>query len=228
MLRHGLENLREQVVEHVRAEIISGRSGPGTMYSAPSLAMSLGLSTTPAREALLELARGGLIKPVRNRGFRVMEPTLSELRNLFDLRELLEVHLVRSIARAPGRRLACLYPLADEIARTVEREDVRAYLETDRRFHRALAAEAGNVLLAETMLGLRDRMRLHGIASRAGHDRQEQSVTEHYKLLDLAQAGEEEAVASLMRLHIRSWEAIFVEAIKRTAPEGRGDSSLYR
>jgi DNA-binding GntR family transcriptional regulator len=41
-------------------------------------------------------------------------------------------------------------------------------------------------------------------SSRAGYQRQKESVTEHYKLLDLAEAGEEEALADLMRLHIRS------------------------
>jgi len=214
------QNLREQVVERVRTEIISGQSGPGSMYSVPSLAANLGLSTTPVREALLELARSGLIEPVRNRGFRVMEPALTELHNLFDLREVLEVHLARTIARAPGRRLTDLYSLADEIARAVEREDVRAYLETDRRLHHAFTAQAGNALLTETVMALRDRMRLYGIASRAGHKRQQESVTEHYQLLDLAQAGAEDAIADLMRRHIRSWEPIFVEAMKRTARDG--------
>jgi DNA-binding GntR family transcriptional regulator len=214
------QNLREQVVERVRTEIISGQSGPGNMYSVPSLAASLGLSTTPVREALLELARSGLIEPVRNRGFRVMEPTLTELHDLFDLREVLEVYLARAIARAPGRRLAGLYPLADEIARAVEREDVRAYLETDRRFHHAFTAQAGNALLTETVMALRGRMRLYGISSRAGYERQKESVTEHYKLLDLAEAGEEEALADLARLHIRSWEPIFADAMNRTTRKG--------
>ncbi|WP_205128308.1 GntR family transcriptional regulator, partial [Escherichia coli] len=60
--------MREQVLQRVRAEIISGQSLPGTMYSVPSLAASLGVSSTPVREALLELSRGGLVEPMRNRG----------------------------------------------------------------------------------------------------------------------------------------------------------------
>ncbi len=46
-------SLREQIVQRVRTEIIAGRSLPGTMYSVPSLAANLGVSTTPVREALL-------------------------------------------------------------------------------------------------------------------------------------------------------------------------------
>src|SRR4051794_18879717 len=85
-------NLREQVLQQVRSEIISGESPPGAMYSVPSLASALGVSTTPVREALLELARNGLIMPMRNRGFKVVAPTLAQLRNLFDMRELLELN----------------------------------------------------------------------------------------------------------------------------------------
>src|ERR1700690_3769887 len=99
------QNLREQVLQHVRAEIISGQSVPGMMYSVPTLAEELGVSTTPVREALLELARNGLIEPVRNRGFRVVEPTLEDLHELFEVRELLEVRAAEILALRPQKKL---------------------------------------------------------------------------------------------------------------------------
>ena len=61
-------SLRDKVVQRVRSDIVSGRSAPGTMYSVPTLADQLGVSTTPVREALLELSRGGLITPLRSAG----------------------------------------------------------------------------------------------------------------------------------------------------------------
>jgi DNA-binding FadR family transcriptional regulator len=65
------QNLREQVLQQVRAEIISGQSMPGSMYSVPTLAASLGVSTTPVREALLELTRSGLFwSSMRRRSLR--------------------------------------------------------------------------------------------------------------------------------------------------------------
>jgi DNA-binding GntR family transcriptional regulator len=130
------QNLREQVLQQVRAEIISGQSTPGSMYSVPTLAASLGVSSTPVREALLELARSGLIEPVRNRGFRVVEPSLTELRNLFDLREILELHAAAIVARKSKKNLKGLSRLADDIARAVRTEDIHLYLEADRCFHR--------------------------------------------------------------------------------------------
>jgi DNA-binding GntR family transcriptional regulator len=211
------QNLREQVLQQVRAEIISGQSMPGSMYSVPTLAASLGVSTTPVREALLELARSGLIEPVRNRGFKVVEPTLIELRNLFDLREILELHAAAIVARKPKKNLKGLSRLADDIARAVRTEDVQLYLEADRCFHRLLTAEADNARLTEMVMGLRDQMRLYGIKSRAGLARQNESIPEHYEIIELAMAGKEAALADLLRRHIRAWEPVFVEALSRVA-----------
>lgn len=211
------QNLREQVLQQVRTEIISGQTMPGAMYSVPTLAASLGVSTTPVREALLELARIGLIEPMRNRGFKVVEPTLTELRNLFDLREVLELYAAAIVARKPKKNLKGLSRFADDIARAVKTEDVRLYLEADRSFHQLLTAAADNARLTEMVMGLRDQMRLYGIKSRAGLARQNESTAEHYQIIELAMAGKEKNLTNLLRRHIRSWEPIFIEALTQVA-----------
>jgi DNA-binding GntR family transcriptional regulator len=210
------QNLRELVVQHVRAEIISGQSAAGTMYSVPTLAEDLGVSTTPVREALLELARAGLIEPVRNRGFRVLESSLKELEELFEVRELLEVRAAELLARGLPKKLDGLDRLADDVKDAVKADDIRGYLEADRRFHHAFIAAAGNALLTEMAMAARDKMRLYGISSRAGLERQVASVAEHYKLIELAASGEVELIKALIKEHIRTWESVFVEALQRS------------
>jgi DNA-binding GntR family transcriptional regulator len=215
------QNLRQQVVQRVRSEIISGESGPGTMFSVPSLASNLGVSTTPVREALLELSRAGLLEPLRNRGFRVLEPSLRELEELFDMRDVLEIHAARLLADRPGVDLSALRACADAIAKAVETEDVQGYLESDRAFHFALVGAAGSALLTETVMSLRDRMRLYGISSRAGHERQVASVPEHYQLIELAEKGAREDLIELLRHHIMSWKPIFVDALAQVSRRPR-------
>lgn len=215
------QNLRQQVLRQVRAEIISGQSPPGTMYSVPSLAASLKVSTTPVREALLELSRSGLIAPMRNRGFKVVEPTLEDLNNLFDLREVLELHAAGIVARMPQKDLSSLAGWADEIARAVREEDVRLYIEADRSYHHDLVAAAGNSLLTETVMALRDKMRLYGIGSRAGLDRQQASIAEHYRIIELMEAGDEAAVIALLRGHVRSWQPIFIDTLMKAKEQLR-------
>lgn len=209
-------NLREQVLQQVRSEIISGQSSPGAMYSVPSLASTLGVSTTPVREALLELARSGLIEPMRNRGFKVVAPTLSQLRNLFDLRELLETYAIESAALKRRKDLTELRRRADDVSQALETGGISDYLGTDRNFHQALVELADNEYLSENVMTLRDKMRLYGIGSELGRERQRESVEEHYRFIDLIELGDAESAKSLMSHHIRSWEPIFTKALLKT------------
>jgi DNA-binding GntR family transcriptional regulator len=206
-------NLRQQVLQQVRSEIISGQSLPGAMYSVPNLAATLGVSTTPVREALLELARSGLIEPMRNRGFKVVAPTLSQLRNLFDMRELLEVYAVELVALKRRKDLSGLRRLADDVARAESSGNVAGYLETDRSFHEALVEQADNELLTEEVMALRDKMRLYGIGTEPGKERQRASIAEHYRFIELAEIGDAESAKALMKHHIRSWQPIFTDAL---------------
>ena len=161
-LLHGIgpTNLREQVVERVRSEIVSGRTPPGTVYSVPGLAAELGVSTTPVREALLELSRSGLVVAMRNRGFRVEPLSLEALDHLFTMRELLERFALETLARQGVRDREALVALADAVSDAVAAGDVPEYIASDRAFHEALVAQVDNPLLTKMVMQLRDDMRL--------------------------------------------------------------------
>jgi DNA-binding GntR family transcriptional regulator len=213
---NGTGNLREQVLERVRSEIISGRAHPGTVYSVPSVAAELGVSTTPVREALLELTRNGLLVAMRNRGFRVEPLSLDALDHLFTMRELLERFALETVARQGLRDSEPLVALADAIAEAVEAGDVSGYIASDRVFHEALVSEAGNPLLTRMVMQLRDDMRLYGIDSPEGLKRQKASVKEHYQMIDLAARQNVEKIGELISRHILSWKPLFRSALDQS------------
>jgi DNA-binding GntR family transcriptional regulator len=218
-------SLRDMVLRRVRADIVSGNAGPGTMYSVPALAEEIGISTTPVREALLELSHHGLIAPVRNRGFRVEATTLEDLRNGFALRELLERFAMVNLAEKRLTDTEPLRKLADEIAAAVKRLDSAGYLESDRAFHFELVSRLNNPMLTKMVMDLRDGMRLYGMDSVAGRQRQVASVKEHYQLIDMAYAGKADAIAKLITQHILSWETVFTAGLSERLlrnPQGRG------
>jgi len=208
-----ITSLRDKVVQRVRSDIVSGRVAPGAMYSVPSLAGQLGVSTTPLREALLELSRGGLVTPLRNRGFRVEAASLTDLNNLFAVRTLLERFAAVTLAEHGLTDVNELRALADAIADTVRANDVLAYVDADRAFHLALVERAGNPLLTRLIMELRDGMRLYGIDSAAGRQRQVASVGEHCELIELATAGKVEEIAALIDLHINEWKSLVTAAL---------------
>jgi DNA-binding GntR family transcriptional regulator len=213
-------SLRDQVLRRVRADIVAGLAAPGTMYSVPALAEEIGISTTPVREALLELSHHGLLTPVRNRGFRVEATTLEDLKDGFALRELLERFALVNLAEQRLTDAEPLRRLADEIAAAVKRADSRGYIESDRAFHQEMVSRLNNPLLSKMIMDLRDGMRLYGLDSVAGRERQVASVKEHYQLIDMASAGKTDAIARLIEQHIRSWEPVFTAALTERLHRG--------
>lgn len=210
-------NLRETVLAQLRSRIVSGEAAPGTIYSVPAVATEMGMSTTPVREALLELSRTGLVSPLRNRGFRVEAATPKDLENQFDVRIMLEVGALVTLARKGLTDTEPLVLLADDVAAAVKSGSVTDYIETDRRFHEALVARAENPLLTRMIMGLRADMRLYGISSPEGLERQRASVSEHYEMIELAATRKTEAIAALITRHIESWKPLMTAALRELA-----------
>src|ERR1700683_2643301 len=84
-------SLRDQGGRALEAAMVAGELRPGELYSAPALGERFGVSATPVREAMLDLARDGFVVAERNRGFRVVEMSDSDLDDILQIRLLLEV-----------------------------------------------------------------------------------------------------------------------------------------
>jgi DNA-binding GntR family transcriptional regulator len=93
-------SLRTQVMHRIRAGIVYGDITPETIHSAPALAARMGVSITPAREALLQLSYRGMVTQVRNRGFRIVEHSPAELDAALELRLLVELPMLTRLTTA--------------------------------------------------------------------------------------------------------------------------------
>jgi len=199
----GRPSVRNQVIDALRAALISGQMQPGQVYSAPALAARFGVSPTPVREAMLALAKEGLVRTVPNKGFQVRELSDRELDEITEIRLLLEVPTtVRAIGVATAGDLARLRPLSKRLVAAAERTDLIAYVETDRQFHLELLALAGNEQLVALVGELRSRSRLFGLPDLARTGKLAASAREHVEMLDLIEAGDTRGLAALMRRHI--------------------------
>lgn len=104
-------SVRGQVLAALRTALVTGDLRPGVVYSAPVLAERFGVSATPVREAMQQLALEGAVEVVPNRGFRVVERGDRELAELTEVRALIEVPMVLRLARTvPAERWAELRP----------------------------------------------------------------------------------------------------------------------
>lgn len=198
------QSYREQAARIIRAQIISGRLEPGTMYSIGEIAEKLNVSITPVREALHDLAREGLIEVKRNRGFRVRTPSNKELDDIVQIRTMLEVSSVREITeRALIEDFDALRQLSRKTEIFAQAGEWVGFLDTDREFHLSLLAALDNPKLLEIVGSLRDQSRLFGLDKMAGSPNFLQSTKEHELLLDAMEARDPERAASIMTTHLR-------------------------
>ncbi|MFD9598899.1 GntR family transcriptional regulator [Streptomyces sp. NPDC057908] len=206
------EHLRDQVANALRAALIAGDLRPGMIYSAPALAAEFGVSATPVREAMLDLAREGLVEAVRNKGFRITELTDQDLDDFTELRAMIEVPTVGRIARmGKVTELQALRPLALAIVAAAAEHDIIGYLEADRRFHLELLGLAGNRRLVEEVGNLRKRSRLFGLNRLDATGQLTVSAEEHVQLLDLVIAGDAQRAEACMLAHMSHVRSIWAE-----------------
>lgn len=205
--------MRDQIVETLRAAVISGQLKANQVYSAPVLAEQFGVSPTPVREAMIQLANDGLMEAVRNKGFRVRQPTDEELDELAELRMLLEVPTVRRIAEmgvAP-EALAELRAMASDIERAAADNDVIAHVTIDLEYHCKLLALAGNQHLVEIVRSLKAQSRITGLPELADDDQLVPSAHEHTEILDMIAARDADGAERLMRDHIGHVRGIWAQ-----------------
>ena len=196
-------NLRERVLRALRAAIISGELTPGEVYSAPSLAATFGVSATPVREAMLDLAKENLVVVVPNKGFRVTVVDEEQLDQITAIRRLLEPPVVAEVTDLiPAEDFAGLRQLAQEIVDGARAGDLAQYTEADREFHLRLLGYSGNQRLVDLVAELRGQTRLVGLASLLDHGYLVSSAREHLDLLDLMERRDAAAVEIFMVRHI--------------------------
>lgn len=196
-------SVRGQILDALRAALVAGDLTPGEVYSAPALGERFGVSATPVREAMQQLALEGAVEVVPNRGFRVVERGARELAELAEIRALIEMPVVLRLARTlPAERWAELRPLAEETARAAASGCPTAYGEADRAFHRAVLGLAGNEQLVRVAddLHRRSQWSLGGEPVRCRTGLMADAAV-HLALLDALVAQDLGAVQALLQEH---------------------------
>ena len=196
-------SVRAQVLDALRIALVGGELTPGAVYSAPALAEQYGVSATPIREAMQQLAREGAVEVVPNRGFRVAERTARDQAELAEVRALLEVPVMLGLARTvPATQWEELRPLAAATLAAAASGDRVAYAEADRTFHRALLDLSGNRQLVIVGDELHRRAQFPpGVSAVACAADLLADAAEHTALLDALAAQDLVVVEQLVREH---------------------------
>jgi len=139
------KQLWESVADQLREEILDGRLPAGSRLVETELADRFGVSRGPIRDALSELARGGLAVDLPRRGTFVSSLTETDLEEVYVLRRAIEEAAIPlAIARATEADIVDLFLVLADVEAAYGRDDLAAAWETDMAFHRAYCRLSGN------------------------------------------------------------------------------------
>lgn len=144
------KSLTVQVFEELLEDIVSGRRASGTMLSEKAVSQEFGTSKTPVREAFVQLQGLGLVDVLPQRGCLVFRPTVEQVRNLSEVRMVLEREAMRFAMERAGP--ATVKALKKQYARMDTLMEAKKHTEfgrEDNAFHRVFFTYAGNPALSE-------------------------------------------------------------------------------
>jgi DNA-binding GntR family transcriptional regulator len=190
------------VAERLRAQIVAGERAPGSRLPQVAIARSLGVSTTPVREALAMLQREGLVRLHPQKGAEVFIPTVANLREHYEIRAALEALAAARTAQVFQPQWAA--PLEALLAEMRTGPPAARYLELNQRFHTTLYEHCGRHKLVEMIASLRDASSAYLHIYRAAADFPvERLDAEHRAILGACVARDPDAAAAATREHLQ-------------------------
>ncbi|WP_067248061.1 GntR family transcriptional regulator [Microbacterium resistens] len=210
-----MPSARSVAYARIRDDVIQGVHAPGALLSENDLAVSLGLSRQPVREALLLIAQEGLVEVRPQSGTYVTLIDPDRVREAQFIREAIELTSLAS-CRTPDP--ADETRLRAAIASQRRAADRDAFYPLDEEFHRMLLGLAGHAnawAAVSAAKGHLDRARYVGMSATRGV---QDYVDDHERVLDALAAGDVEAAIAALREHLRFVFAD-LEAVRARHPE---------
>lgn len=193
--------MRERVTDDLRQEIIAGSLRPGDRLVERELAERFGVSRVPVREAIRALVAEGFVHFETPRRTVVRRLTPNDVKELFELREALEVYAAGLAAsRATPQDLAEVQELLDRAAAATEAGDAELITDLNSRLHDRIVAMAGNSLLTEALEPVAGRLRW----MTRRNEEWPQLLVEHRELYEAIASGDPDRARAHALTHVRT------------------------
>jgi len=210
------EPIHEQILPHIRRDIVEGRWAPGERLPEPLLCKAFGISRTPLRDALKILESEGLIELLPHVGAVVTDPTVPDVAEKMEVLAALERLAAERVAETrPAAALSEIRRLHAGMKKAATARDAATYYRLNDEFHRAIVVGSGN----RTLMEMHERIMWH--VHRARHraneyERLSADAAEHHdRIVRHILAGDVAAAAQATREHLRDVSDIILGQNRR-------------
>ena len=205
----------DQAFDAIKNEIILCRLAPGARFSEAELSDRYSFGRAATRAALMRLGEVRLVQPVPRHGFVVTPITIASIRELFELRLIAEPQAAAlAVGKIDTTKLRALTRSPQNAGSDPEQ---LAFVESNRAFHRAIAAATGNNRLFNLLESLADEMQrlVHlGLFGPGGSEAERCNAdTQHEELIAAFEHGDSKAAELAARLHIEHARSMAMDRI---------------
>ena len=177
--------LTDWTYQYLKEMILNLEIKPGEQVHIEEFTEKLEVSRTPIREAFLKLAAEGLIEVRPRVGYFVVDITEQDIRDLFEIREIIETHAAKKAAELlTDEDLGNLQNLLIDSSQAVEKGDFTRYLANDVKFHGYLQEQMHNKRLKVLMDSMNDLTYRERVLSIQSGNNIQQTLIEHQKIFD--------------------------------------------
>jgi len=217
MLDSDEANVASATYREIKRRIVDLHYGVGERLSEARLAVDLGVGRSPVRTALSRLKSEGWIAISPQSGTYVKAMTLRDIREVTDLRMLLEMRAAADAAtRMSDFVLKTLRADFRLQSRSIAKGDVDAFISLDNRLHSAIYDAANNRLIRQILLDLRDKVQWIRRVCSVSTERVQDGLEELRCILSALERRDEAQAAQAMRDHVQS-AAAFCERLEGIA-----------
>jgi DNA-binding GntR family transcriptional regulator len=210
---------QQQAYEFVKAQIMNLDLKAGQYLTDSQVAETLNISRTPVREALRRLEQEGLLINEARRGWKVYALSLDDIREIFQIKELMEGMMVRKAAGCKDEELrAGLRDAMERLNLAAAGSSYEAWRQADGELHRVIYAMCHNQRACDIVQSLNDQwFRLRaGFVTLEG--RMERSNREHEAVVESILAGDGDEAERLMRRHLNNVREELVHVLRIVLP----------
>jgi len=202
------ELLSKKVYRILKTRIINGNLKPGEKILEVNIAEQLGVSRTPIREALRELAAEGFVKMIPNQGMVVSNVSIEDIKEVLQIRKLLEGFAASVAAKKINQEeIAKLEGIIKKMSIIISKSkpDVVAYSELNAQFHNLILNACGNkrlIKICTNLSGSDHRFRIRAL--RDNSERLKYSLKEHHEIMEVLKRKDAEQAERLSKKHIEN------------------------
>lgn len=193
---------QEAVLAQLRSEILAGELPPGTPIRQDAIAQRLGFSRVPVREALKTLEGENLVTYLPRRGYSVAELNFEELKEIYNIRRLLEGEAIRlALVKMTNEDVERVKVAARDVERASASGELTALTSANRRYHFALFEPSGHQHLIRIIRNLWDASDAYRSLYFIASENRVLINREHREILNAVESRDEKTVVRLLQIH---------------------------